>query len=1560
MKIKIWGARGSIPAPLTSQVLREKMVALLEGARGVDLYDPMAIRAYLDRLHPLVVGTAGGNTSCVEIQADRQTIILDAGTGIRALGQELMSGPCGRGEGIIHLFFSHTHWDHIQGLPFFLPAYIPGNRLYIYGVHPVQVALTDQMKPATFPVSLADLRSTIEFIPLHESQPFSLGQLQITNMRLYHPGDAYAYRFDDRSHSFIYATDVECKQLDDEHLQPFIQFFAGADALIFDSQFTLRESLVKEDWGHSSALIGAEIARRARVKRLILFHHDPTTTDAELIKILADTRAYQANYESEPSTEIIVGRDGLTIDLTPGQPFSLRSISIPKTIVLQVSEDFDQPAVGEVVAQLSDPKESRRLPKLIVDLSAVKQLNIPRLRSLIDLRAAWQGRPMALAALSPQAYEIIELANCLDLFAIYPSVEMAQDALEAQEALRLPGQLVKDRYRIEGKIRDSDIGTIFRATDTRLDRLVALLVLSPALSEKTTQRLLQQAQRFARLQNPNIITLFDADKERGLAYLVMEYYEGSTLRALIGQNIVPPVGSVAISIAQALEYAHSKGAMHGNLKPDNVLVGEEVKLSDFGLGLLAEGRHLIDAPVLINTPHYLAPEQIEGRPVDGRADLYALGVILYELATNQQPFEGDGLNILKQHLSQPPRPPRQLNPQLSRSFEHLILRLLAKDPDQRYESAAQVQQILANLSLASTEPPGEPASQQASETVDQRGSESAGEEVQFGEVVEFIPQRRGKLIGREQEISQILRLWSLAESGRGQLLLIGGEAGVGKTRLTEEIRFKIGNGLALVGRCSEFEGNPPYQPFVEIGRSYLRQISPELLRRQLGDSVAAVNLAAVLAPLIPDLYELVPNLTPLPPLPPEQEQSRLRNSLIQFIARSTIECPWLVVLDDLHWSDPSSLYLLHYLANHLADLPLLIIGAYRDVELGLEHPLRELKSALSRSPNYHHLSLKRLQQEHVAQILAEMWQQEAPPEWVAAIYKRSGGNPFYIKEVAKMLSDEGIITFANGVWHFAPVVELKLPQKVRDIVLRRIRQVSPQTQEILSLAAVLGLQFSFADLLALANRTEEQLLVNLDEALAHNLIREVDTAVTLAFSNVEIQQVIYESLSRLRRRRLHQQAGEALVWRHADQLAPAAGQIAYHFMQANDQAQAFIYSLKAGQHAQSRYAYQTALHWYRQAVGLLPEKVTYTTDHIALYQGLGDMFQTQAHFAEATKAYQTMAAAATATRDTLAQVQALYLLSATQNSEGDYEAALATAREAEKAARGAKAQSLLVKILYEQGWALLNLGQTEAALTLSEQLLTFSSTLDAAAEVGQSLNLLAAVHSMLGNYDQAVAYQQQALTLYRQLGDRNRVATMLNNLAENYRHRGDYQAAVALYQEALTIAREIGDRASEVLYLSNLGGARVDLGDYAAAEADLLKVIVLPEMVLSANLAETHRYLAEARLGQGKMAEAMAEAQLALALGQANKMPEAIGLAWRTLGRVAAQQPDPPMIDDRAYTPADCFATSLRIFSEMNMAGERLRTLQTWAVYEEERGAAETASQLRQEIQTIQSAKRAT
>ena len=304
MKIKIWGTRGSLPSPLRPEQVEEKICQAVFSLPDIDTSDVEAVRAYIGELPPLVRGTAGGNTSCVEIRAGGETLIVDAGTGLRELGWELMKGPCGRGQGTLHLLISHPHWDHIQGFPFFVPAFVPGNRIYVYGIHDLKTAFEEQQRPLNFPVPLAFMQAQVEFISLRVGQPFSVGQVRVNTIQNAHPGDTCAYRFQDQHSVFVYASDAEFKRLDNASVQAHVAFFKDADALIFDAQYTLREAWQKTDWGHSSAMIGVDLARAAGVKKLILFHHDPSYSDAQLQEIQAAAIAYQAQDRTGPACQV--------------------------------------------------------------------------------------------------------------------------------------------------------------------------------------------------------------------------------------------------------------------------------------------------------------------------------------------------------------------------------------------------------------------------------------------------------------------------------------------------------------------------------------------------------------------------------------------------------------------------------------------------------------------------------------------------------------------------------------------------------------------------------------------------------------------------------------------------------------------------------------------------------------------------------------------------------------------------------------------------------------------------------------------------------------------------------------------------------------------------------------------------------------------------------------------------------------------------------------------------------------------------------------------------------
>jgi phosphoribosyl 1,2-cyclic phosphodiesterase len=316
--VRFWGTRGSLPVALTSAGLGRKLREVLRAARGQAIATDADIEQLLAGLPFALAGTYGGHSACVQIDTGgADFVVCDMGSGLRPFGQAAMAQRGGKAQ-TFHIFMSHLHWDHIMGLPFFVPAFIPGNRVIVYGSHrELEMALRRQQELPSFPVGFDTIfEGRIEFRHLEPGVAHDVAGLRVSTMLQRHTGDSYGYRFEAQGKVLVYSTDSEHPLADPAHTERFVQFFRDADLVIFDAMYSLADAIsVKADWGHSSNVVGVELCQLANVRHLCMTHHEPVFDDAAIEAMLAETRRLEEITRGAAPLQVSAAYDGLEIAL---------------------------------------------------------------------------------------------------------------------------------------------------------------------------------------------------------------------------------------------------------------------------------------------------------------------------------------------------------------------------------------------------------------------------------------------------------------------------------------------------------------------------------------------------------------------------------------------------------------------------------------------------------------------------------------------------------------------------------------------------------------------------------------------------------------------------------------------------------------------------------------------------------------------------------------------------------------------------------------------------------------------------------------------------------------------------------------------------------------------------------------------------------------------------------------------------------------------------------------------------------------------------------------------
>jgi adenylate cyclase len=464
------------------------------------------------------------------------------------------------------------------------------------------------------------------------------------------------------------------------------------------------------------------------------------------------------------------------------------------------------------------------------------------------------------------------------------------------------------------------------------------------------------------------------------------------------------------------------------------------------------------------------------------------------------------------------------------------------------------------------------------------------------------------LVDRVEEMNALKEAVYRAVHGEGGLVFIHGEAGIGKTRLVRELgAYARSRGVqVLYGRCPalfRMDGVPPYILWKEVIKDYLETCTPEQLYRVIGFYPAEV------AKLVPEISQKLRTIPQSFPISPDQEQNRLFEAVSQFITNISQETPLLVVLDDLQWTDPSSLLLLHYLARGVQKRPLLLLGAYRSTDIDTKHPLTPVLMELNRERLPQSVSLKRMSLEDISEMIKQMLEQDdVPAEFCKMIYEKTRGNPFFAEEVIKSLKEEEVIYREENRWKLKEVTKIEFPETVKSLIKARIDRLDDEHQNVLTMASLVGNDFTFEALKGVIGLEEDKLRKIVDELLKTGLLkhRVVHGEDVCSFADIIVRDVVYEEVGTFERKKLHRVVGTALEKAYAQKADEHIGELALHFLEGGDKDKALDYFLKAGEKAQKVYAHNEAFSYLEHALKLLEEKEASIEKKAGVIEKLGD------------------------------------------------------------------------------------------------------------------------------------------------------------------------------------------------------------------------------------------------------------------------------------------------------------------------------------------------------------------
>jgi predicted ATPase/predicted Ser/Thr protein kinase len=1095
-------------------------------------------------------------------------------------------------------------------------------------------------------------------------------------------------------------------------------------------------------------------------------------------------------------------------------------------------------------------------------------------------------------------------------------------AYRADMLVETPPQIAGfEVLRLLGK---GGMGLVYKARQKSLGRLVALKLLPKecARDPDWLARFRREARMASALNHPHICTIYDIGESASRPFISMELVEGRTLEELVGEQHPPQeLARLLGHAAKALSAAHAAGIVHRDIKPANLMVRDDgiVKVLDFGLarqlptggarGAVPQSKNT-DPGTRVGTPLYMSPEQAQAALVDASSDIFSLGLVLYELATGQHPFGADSeIGVLNAIITQTPVQPSRLNPQIPAAMEALIQHMLAKDRRLR-PTAMEVEAALAQSTMKI---PGKPA-----------GSRPT--------------------VGRQRERTALRAAFEEAASGRGSMLCVTGEPGLGKTTLVESFLEDLaasGQSWRLArGCCSErLAGAEAYLPVLEALDSMLRDSDATSAAQAM--KLFAPSWYVQLEPLVAD----DPSLARMRAEGKAVSQERLKLELAVLLGELSRQRPLIMFFEDIHWADPSSVDVLTYLGNKCSGWRLLLVVTYRPSDLlRTQHPFGPVKLDLQARSICREIALPFLTRQDFNRYLAIAFAgHRFPEEPVAVLYARTEGNPLFMVDLLRYLRDRGVIVQDHGVWALVrdmPDLQRELPESINSMIQRKLDQVSEADRQLLMAASVQGVEFDSAVVATVLSRHPADVEERLDVLeRVHGLIRFLrehtfpDGVLTGRYGFVHglYQNALYAALRPTRKAASSAAAAQALLGHYREKSTGLAAELAMLFEAAREHERAADHYLVAADNATRLFAHHEALALARRGLALLqalPDTPDRARRELPLQATLGLQLQVTQGYAtpEAEQVYARARMLCERLPENLCHFAVLRGLWAFYRSAAELERSRELAEQLFSLAQKTRDPAHLLQAHETLAVTSLSLGDPAAAREHMERgvvLYDPRRRLDTVFGVEPAIACLAfgaVALWLLGYPDQALERTREALALARQFGQPNTLMMTLHLAAVLGQYRREPAAVLGGVQMASAIATEHG-LSYWLAYAQILRGwAQAEQGQCASGIVEMRQG--LAGWVATGGGAHRTYYfalLAEALALEGQIDEALDV--LAEALSRMNRTKETFHAAelHRLQGEFLLRQ------HEAAHEAEACFGRALTIARQQRAKSLELR-----------------------------------